>query len=138
MPDGQELNAERASIPGADATIPGAGATMAPPAGTPSAGEPPKQGAAEQAKANVQIAISILEKSLPELGSDSEEGKIVLDVLMKLSKKFAGKKSADLSAAEHMQTMAGMPDAVRQQMAKEMGAGAPPAGMPQGGPPPGM
>ena len=69
---GQELSPERASIPGADATVPGAGETMAPPAGSPSASDQLKSGEAEQAKANVQIAISILEKALPSLGSDSE------------------------------------------------------------------
>ena len=123
MPDGQELNPERASIPGSDATAPGAGTAMAPPAGTPAANEHEKRGAAEQAKANVQIAISILERELPNLGSDSEEGAVVLKALSMLSKNFAGKKSGDLAASEHLQTMAGMPEQIKQQMMKELGAG---------------
>ena len=127
---GQELNPERASIPGADATLPGAGDTVAPPAGTPAAMEQDKKGVAEQAKANIQIAISILEKSLPELGQDSEEKATVLKVLMMLSKNFAGKKSADLAASEHLQTMAGMPENIKQQMLREIGAGR--SGSPQG------
>jgi hypothetical protein len=136
---GQELSPERASIPGADATAPGAGAAMAPPAGTPSAGEHEKKGESEQAKANVQIAISILEQSLPQLGSDSEEGAIVLKALSMLSKSFAGKKSGDLAASEHLQTMAGMPDSIKAQMMKEMGAGGQQAGgPPAGGMMPGM
>jgi hypothetical protein len=104
---------------------------MAPPAGTPAANEHEKKGESEQAKANVQIAIGILEQALPLLGSDSEEGAVVLKALSALSKNFAGKKSADLAAAEHIQTMAGMPDQIRAQMQKELGAGA-------GAPPPGM
>lgn len=133
---GQELSPERASIPGSDATAPGAGAAMAPPAGTPSANEHEKKGESEQAKANIQIAIGILEQSLPKLGSDSEEGQVVIKALMGLSKHFAGKKSEDLAAAEHLQTMAGQPDAIKAQMMKELGAGGaapqgsmPPAGM---------
>lgn len=132
---GQELSPERASIPGPDATMPGAGAPMAPPAGTPAANEQPKSGEAEQAKANIQIAISILEQSLPQLGSDSEEGATVLKALTTLSKNFTGKRSGDLAAAEHIQTMAGQPDAIKAQMMKELGAGAPPQGQ---SPMPGM
>lgn len=104
---------------------------MAPPAGTPAANEHPRSGEAEQAKANVQIAISILEQALPLLGSDSEEGAVVLKALMGLSKNFSGKRSGDLAAAEHLQTMAGQPDAIKQQMMKELGAsGGQPAPQP--------
>ena len=127
---GQELNPERASIPGSDAIQPGAGSTMAPPAGTPAANEQEKKGETEQAKANVQIAMSTLEQALPLLGSESEEGSVVLKALTMLSKVFAGKRSQDLTAAEHMQNMAGMPDQIRQQIMKEMGTGqAPQPGM---------
>ena len=117
---GNEADPERASTEGA---------AMAPPAGTPSSNEQEKQGSSELAKANVQIAINVLEQSLPQLGSDSEEGAAVLKALTILSKNFAGKKSADLSAAEHLQTMAGMPDTIKQQMMKELGSGGgqPPA-----------
>jgi hypothetical protein len=132
MPDGTELDPQRASIPGADATAPGAGAAMAPPAGTPAANEHEQKGVTEQAKANVQIAIKVLDHALSSLGSDSEEGAAVLKALTILSKNFAGKRSEDLAAAEHLQTMAAQPDAIRQQMAKQMGAAggqqAPPPG----------
>jgi hypothetical protein len=121
MPDGQELSQQE---PGQEQQ------PTAPPAGTPAANEHEKKGETEQAKANVQIAIHILEQALPQLGTDSEEGAVVLKALMSLSKSFAGKKSEDLVAAEHAQTMAGMPDKIRQQVMKEMGAGG---GLPQPG-----
>jgi hypothetical protein len=121
---GQELDPSRAATPGLDATAPGAGEVIAPPAGTPSAPDQEKKGQIEQAKANVQMAINILEKSLPELGSESEEGAIVLKALTTLSKKFSGKKSQDLVPAELMQLFSGQPENIKQQMAKEMGQGS--------------
>jgi hypothetical protein len=96
---------------------------MAPPAGTPAANEHERKGITEQAKANVQIAMKILDHAMSSLGSDSEEGITVLKALTTLSKTFAGKKSEDLTSAEHLQTMAGMPDAIKQQMTKELSAG---------------
>ena len=123
MPEGKELDPSRAATPGLDATAPGAGAVMAPPAGTPSAPDQEKKGQIEQAKANVQMAINVLEKSLPELGTDSEEGALVLKALTILSKKFSGKKSQDAVPAELMNLFAGQPDHIKQQMSKEMGQG---------------
>ena len=105
------------------------------PSGTPSGDAVKPEGDIELAKANVLIALSHLEKQLPLLGSDSEEGKAVLSAISALSKKFSGKKSEDLAPAELMQLMASQPDAVKQQMMKEMGGaggGAPGGGMPQG------
>ena len=135
MPDGMS-SAMSGGIPDPQAQAGGMpGQTpMAPPAGTPDSEGTEKSGEAEQAKANVQIAISILEQTLSQLGSDSEEGSAVLKALTTLSKSFAGKKSQDLAPAELMQLMSGMPDQYKQQMGAEMGAkaGAPPQGMPPG------
>ena len=90
------------------------------PSGTPSGDAVKPEGDIELAKANVLIALSHLEKQLPLLGSDSEEGKAVLSAISALSKKFSGKKSEDLAPAELMSMMGSQPDAVRQQMMKEM------------------
>ena len=130
MPEGMSADPSRAGTPGMDVASPGA--SMAPPAGTPSANEAPAKGETEQAKANVQIAIVLLEQTLPMLGTDSEEGKAVLKALTMLSKSFAGKKSQDLAPAELMQLISGMPDSIKQQMAGEMGGGSP-QGMTSGG-----
>jgi len=119
MPDGTELDQQSQQ----SGQQPGA---MAPPAGTPAANEHEKKGETEQAKANVQMAVHILEQSLPLLGSDSEEGASVLKALSMLSKSFAGKKSADLVPAEQMQAIAGMPDTIKAQLQKELGAGGQP------------
>jgi len=109
------------------------------PSGTPSGEEVEKSGEIETARANVLIALSHLERQLPLLGSDSEEGKALLSAISTLSKKFSGKKSEDLAPAELMSLMGSQPDAVKQQMIKEMagGQGAPPQPG-AGGLPPGM
>jgi len=99
------------------------------PSGTPSGGEVNPGGDIEMAKANVLIALSHLEKQLPLLGSDSEEGKALLSAISTLSKKFSGKKSEDLAPSELMSLMGSQPDAVKQAMMKQM------AGAAQGIPP---
>lgn len=91
------------------------------PSGTPSGAAVPPAGEIELAKANVSIAISMLEKQLPLLGTDTEEGQDLLKALTLLSKKFSGKKSDDLAPAELMQVMGAQPDAYKAAMMKEMG-----------------
>lgn len=92
------------------------------PSGTPSGDAAKPSGDIELARANVMIAVAHLEKQLPLLGTDSEEGKALLSALSTLSKKFSGKKSEDLAPAELMQLMASQPDAVKAQVMKEMAA----------------
>ena len=114
-------------MPGVDPTAAGSPPPMdggeGAPSGTPSNGEVKPSGEIETAKANVLIALSHLEKQLPLLGSDSEEGKALLSAISTLSKKFSGKKSEDLAPAELMSLMGSQPDAVKQQMMKEMAGG---------------
>jgi hypothetical protein len=81
------------------------------------------------------IAVAHLEKQLPLLGTDSEEGKALLSALSTLSKKFSGKKSEDLAPAELMQLMSSQPDSVKQAMMKEMAASMQQQQPPQGGAP---
>lgn len=130
MPEGMSADPSRADVPGS--VVP-PGASMAPPAGTPNADNLPAKGETEQARANVQIAITLLEQTLPMLGSDTEEGSVVLKALTSLSKSFSGKKSKDLAPAATMQLLSGMPDDIKQQLVKEMDKG----GMSQGGVPSG-
>jgi hypothetical protein len=87
--------------------------------------------------------MDLLEQVLPSLGSESEEGQTVLDVLGKLSKKFGHTraKSQELVPAELMQLMQSMPQmggmspeakAMGQQPMQMPGGGGAP-GMPPGG-----
>lgn len=92
------------------------------PSGTPSGDGAKPSGDIELARANVMIAVAHLEKQLPMLGTDSEEGKALLSALSTLSKKFSGKKSEDLAPAELMQLMASQPDQVKQAIMREMAA----------------
>lgn len=96
------------------------------PSGTPSGDAVPPGGEKEIAMANVMIAVAHLEKQLPLLGTDSEEGKALLSALSTLSKKFSGKKSEDLAPAELMQLMGSQPDSIQQAIMKEMGGAANP------------
>lgn len=123
-------------MPGVDPTgdigsQPGIGQSA--PSGTPSGGDVKPSGDQEVARANVLVALNHLEKQLPILGSDSDEGKALLSAISTLSKKFSGKKSEDLVPAELMQLLGSQPDAVKQQMMREMGG---PTGPELGGPGP--
>lgn len=133
MPDRLSVEDERApgSMKGKD-TIPPGDPGMAPPAGSPETSEKKPLGEIEQAKSNVQIALTILENSLPIFGGDSDEGKAVHAALGTLYKKFAGKKSAELVPAQLMQMVSGMPDQYKQQAGLGP-APEPPAGMTPGG-----
>lgn len=113
MPD----NSEMMGVPTGGSPSPSAPSPSAPPSGAPASGEQPASGEKEQAKANVQIALMLLEQTLPQLGSDSDEGKDVLKAISALSKSFQGKKSKDLVPAELMQLMSSMPEEYKQQMA---------------------
>jgi len=115
-------------VPGAS-PAPQALSLTAPPSGAPAADEQPASGEKEQAKANVQIALMLLEQTLPIIGSDGEEGKAILSAISTLAKKFGGQKSKDLAPAELMQMMASMPEEYKQGMSAGQGQ---PEGIPGG------
>ena len=103
------------------------------------AGPAPAEGDKQNAMINIGMAMDLLEHSLPSLGSESEEGSLVVDVLRSLGKKFGTQrtKSQDLIPAELMQLMSALPQAGgASPEAKAMQAGPKPP-MP-GGMPPGM
>jgi hypothetical protein len=60
----------------------------------------PAEGQKQEAIVNVQMAITMLERALPSLGSHTEDGQIVLTSLKALSKHFGETKSQDLIPAE--------------------------------------
>ena len=100
---------------GGKAGVPSQPPGMTPP-GAPAGGAPmstpqPAQGDKQSAMVNVSIAMDLLEQTLPALGSESEEGKAILQCLTGLSKKFGHtrSKSNELVPAELMQLMASMP-----------------------------
>lgn len=114
---------------------PGMGAPgQMPPVSAPMSTPQPNEGEKQGAMTQVQMAMDILERTLPAFGSESEEGTAVIDVLGKLGKQFGGAqraKSKEMMPSEIMNLVASLPKG-------PMGAhpGGPPPGA--GGPPPGM
>lgn len=109
-----KLIAGGAGKTGAPATQPGAPSpTGSPLGGAPMSTPQPAAGEKQNAMVNVTLAMDLLEQVLPSLGSESEEGQTVLDVLGKLSKKFGHTraKSQELVPAELMQLFQNLPQA---------------------------
>ena len=99
--------------PAAQPGAPGAAQPGAAPGGSPMSTPQPGAGEKQSAMVNVSIAMDLLEQTLPALGSESEEGQAVLNVLGALSKKFGHTKakSQELVPAELMQLMSSLPQA---------------------------
>lgn len=125
------------------APLPGGG--TAGPAGTPMASPTNQEGSKTIARVKVHVAINMLEAALGDLGSETEEGKVVLKTLTNLANTFGDRDDSDLAPAELMQMFKSMPQTGGgtemqkkiAQMMKGGGAGAPgapggaPGGMPQ-------
>ena len=120
IPGGAGVN----TAPGPNPMDAAADANAAPPGG-PMSTPQPKEGVTQAAKVNVQMASKLLEQALSAFGSQTEEGKAILNSLRLLSKQFGegSDKAKSLIPAELMQLMQEIP-----------GAGAGPAG-PKGAPP---
>jgi hypothetical protein len=69
----------------------------------------PKEGDNMMAKNQVTIAMQMLEQALLSLGTNTEDGRLVMDVLMKLSKNFHKESNEELMPAQLMSMMQGMP-----------------------------
>jgi hypothetical protein len=107
------------------------------PMGAPMSTDQPKEGDKLAAKNQVTIAMTMLEQSLMAFGSHSEEGRVVMDALMKLSKTFHKEQNNELVPAQLMSMMQSMPQVgggTPEQMAlmqaqqgqqQPQGAGAP-------------
>ena len=92
--------------------------------GAPMTTPQPAAGEKQNAMVNVTLAMDLPEEVLPALGSESDEGQAVLDVLSKLSKKFGHTraKSQELVPAELMQLFQNLPQqGGMSQEAKAMG-----------------
>lgn len=96
------------------------------PGGSPMSKPQDKKGLRAAAGAKIQIAASMLEQALPELGQDEEAKSTMLQVLTKLYKMAGGKKdSSDLVPAEVLQMNRSLPQmgggtAVQQAIMKQM------------------
>ena len=103
-----------------------------PPTGSPMSTPEPKEGEKLSAMVNVQIAMDLLQQSLPAFGSDSEEGKEVMKVIKSLSAKFGDReaKTKELVPAEIIQMMQTLPQAAgatpEQKVAMSQPAVSPP------------
>jgi hypothetical protein len=101
----------------------------------------PNEGEKQAAKVKVQQAMDLLEQTLPEFGSESEEGAAVLQVLSSLGKKFGGAeraRSKELMPAEIMNLVASLPRGPGGVHPGGAGGGMPQppgGGMPQPQPP---
>ena len=90
---------------GEDAGVP----PMASPMSTPE----PKMGSKAAANINIQMALDLLEQSLPAIGSETEEGQQVMKALNSLHKMFGNReaKNRELMPAEIMQMIQTLPQA---------------------------
>ena len=123
------MQAMQAKPPPGTGGAPGQMPPVSSPMSTPQNNAGEKQGAMTQ----VQMAMDILERTLPAFGSESEEGNSIIDVLGKLGKQFGGAqraKSKEMMPSEIMNLVASLP--------KGPGGMQPhPPGPPPGMPPPG-
>ena len=128
-----------------------------PPMPSPMSTPEPKAGEREAAMINVSMALDLLDRSLPQIGSSTPEGRKLMSALNSLTSIIGAKKQKtdELQAAEIMQLLNNLPQAAgalpggsapggappMPAPPAPMGAGAPPAmppGMPPGGPTPPM
>ena len=100
-----------------DSTIPSPEeAGRGPDSGTPPMGSAmstpePKLGSKEAAHINIQMALDLMEQSLPALGSESEEGQNIMKALSSLHKVFGKResKNRELIPAEILQMIQTLP-----------------------------
>lgn len=91
----------------------GMDAEETPPMASPMSTPEPKLGSKEGAMINIQMALDLLQQSLPAVGSESTEGKELTKVIGSLSKAFGSReaKTRELIPAEIMQMIQSLPQA---------------------------
>lgn len=67
---------------------------------SPMAQPSPNEGGRQMGMVNVESAMQMLEQAIAELGSNTEEGKAVLEALTKLAKHFNRPQAAELVPAQ--------------------------------------
>lgn len=99
----------------------------APPMGAPMSTAEPKMGEKETATINVQTAMDLLEQALPKIGSDSEEGRAIMDAVTKLTKIFGKReaKTRELMPTEIMNMISSLPQAGGATPEQKVAAQAP-------------
>ena len=103
-----------------------------PPMGAPMSTPEPKEGEKAAAKINVQMAMELLQQSLPAFGSDTEEGKAIMKIVKEISKSFGTREAQtkELIPAEIIQMMQTLPQAAgatpEQKVAQSQPAIQPP------------
>lgn len=109
------------------------------PPGAPAISLPSKSpGIQSEALADIRNATKILEKALPKLGVESEEGKQVhriIGQLAKLAPAADGNASIDAASLRNIRSQAEQAAPMQALMRSLSGAGQAPGG-PQGAPPP--
>jgi hypothetical protein len=88
-------------------------AEQVPPMGSPMSTPEPKMGNKEAAKVNISMAMDLLEQSLPAFGSESEEGKAVLNAIRAMTSIIGKKqmKTGELQGSEILQLLQSLPQA---------------------------
>ena len=104
-----------------------------PPMASPMSTPEPKMGSKSAANINIQMAMDLLEQSLPALGSESEEGQQIMKSLTSLHKVFGKReaKNRELMPAEILQMMQTLPQAGGASPEQRSIAQAPAPGMQQ-------
>ena len=123
---------ENTDIPSPDAA--GAGPdSSTPPMSSPMSTPEPKMGSKAAANINIQMAMDLLEQSLPALGSESEEGQQIMKSLASLHKMFGKReaKNRELMPAEILQMIQTLPQAGGASPEQRSIAQAPVPGMQQ-------
>ena len=105
----------------------------APPMASPMTTPEPKAGNKEGARINVQMAMDLLQQSLPAFGSDSEEGKAILEIMKKLGSAFGAREAQtrELVPAEILQMISTLPQAGGASPEQRIAASAPTPGLQQ-------
>jgi hypothetical protein len=123
---------ENTDIPTPDAAGAGPDATT-PPMASPMSTPEPKMGSKAAANINIQMAMDLLEQSLPALGSETEEGQLIMKSLSNLHKMFGKReaKNRELMPAEILQMIQTLPQAGGASPEQRSIAQAPMPGMQQ-------
>jgi len=124
-PENTDIPAPASAGAGPDSSTP----PMASPMSTPE----PKMGSKAAANINIQMAMDLLEQSLPALGSESEEGQQIMKSLASLHKMFGKReaKNRELMPAEILQMIQTLPQAGGASPEQRSIAQAPVQGMQQ-------
>ena len=124
-PEGSSFSSPEQAGVGPDSNTPPMASAMSTPE--------PKLGSKEAAHINIQMALDLMEQSLPALGSESEEGQKIMKALSSLHKVFGKResKNRELIPAEILQMIQTLPQGGGATPEQRSIASAPVQGMNQ-------